>query len=517
GDKCRKRKVDKENRRFKCEWTEQFCFILPDHHNAKPTCLLCTQTVAVCKADNVKCHFYALHSSFNCNYPEHTETCKQKVTQLVAAYMQSVAVIHKTTSIQGNASAASLRVARNLAKAMKPFTDAELIKNCAIDMEKVPLSYCTATRRVETLADECLSNLLSDIKKAEVMSLAIDSSYDQTDIEQLSVFVRFFDGKVFCEELLCLLAIQGHFFEKNGLNLSKVVSVVTDGALSMVGHHRDLISRLAAVNPALIAFHCIIHKSVLCAKLSGNMKETMDTVMRLVNYIHMSSGLQHRLFRALLEEMSAEQHNHLLHNDIQWLIKGRVLERVCELQNELCSFLSSLQSQKADTFLRFFERQHRDGMHKAALSTFATAWREDLLMRNFVLRLAKNFEEQFESFNLSSELLLFLRLLFSVPADGQWTAEAKRLVSTLDEASLQLEILEMSKSDLLREQNKEASVSDFWKKVVSQPKFKNSKIIAMFLLSMFPSTYICESLFSTMNIIKNQDRNCPVCILISVS
>lgn len=153
-----------------------------------------------------------------------------------------------------------------------------------------------------------------------------------------------------------MLPIQGHttgeiifnelmqFFEKNGLDLSKVMSVVTDGAPSMVGHHRGLISRLAAVNPALIAFHCIIHKSVLCAKLSGKMKETMDTVMRLVNFIRASSVLQHHLFRALLEEMSAERHDLLLHNDIHWLSKGFVLERVCELQNELCSFLSSLQS-----------------------------------------------------------------------------------------------------------------------------------------------------------------------------
>ncbi|KAK3521854.1 hypothetical protein QTP70_018591 [Hemibagrus guttatus] len=88
--------------------------------------------------------------------------------------------------------------------------------------------------------------------------------------------------------------------------------------------------------------------------------------------------------------------------------------------------------------------------------------REDPLMCDFVTRLAKNFEERFERFNLSSELLFFLRQPFSVPADGQWTAEARHLVSTLDEASLQLEILEISKSDLLREQHKEASESIRW-------------------------------------------------------
>ncbi|KAI4902874.1 hypothetical protein NFI96_021118, partial [Prochilodus magdalenae] len=34
--------------------------------------------------------------------------------------------------------------------------------------------------------------------------------------------------------------------------------------------------------PALTAFHRIIYKSVLCAKLCGKMKGTMDTMMKLV-------------------------------------------------------------------------------------------------------------------------------------------------------------------------------------------------------------------------------------------
>lgn len=103
----------------------------------------------------------------------------------------------------------------------------------------------------------------------------------------------------------------------------------------MVGKHKGLVSRISAFNPALLTFHCIIHKSVLCAKLCGKMKETMDTVMRLVNFVHESSSLQHRLFRSLLEEMSSEHKDLLLHNDVRWLSKGRVLERVCDLRDEL--------------------------------------------------------------------------------------------------------------------------------------------------------------------------------------
>ena len=33
---AKKRKVNQENRQFKTEWTDKYCFSLPDHANAKP-------------------------------------------------------------------------------------------------------------------------------------------------------------------------------------------------------------------------------------------------------------------------------------------------------------------------------------------------------------------------------------------------------------------------------------------------------------------------------------------------
>ena len=103
-------------------------------------------------------------------------------------------------------------------------------------LKQVPLSASTATRRVKVLAEDSFSSLLIDLKKAEAgISLAIDSSCDRTDMEQLSVFARFFDGKIFREELLCLLPLPGRttgeiifieltlFFENNGLKLCRLL------------------------------------------------------------------------------------------------------------------------------------------------------------------------------------------------------------------------------------------------------------------------------------------------------
>uniref|UniRef100_A0A3P8T1D6 HAT C-terminal dimerisation domain-containing protein n=1 Tax=Amphiprion percula TaxID=161767 RepID=A0A3P8T1D6_AMPPE len=491
----KKRKVDFENHQFKSDWTDHFCFILPDHAKAKPTCLICMQTVAVCKTDNLKRHFNTMHAaSFNANYPPESDQRKQKIANMITSYKHSVSTISKSTSAQESATAASLQVSWNLAKAKKPFADGELTKSCAVAMvsevlrhdekqkktvvellKQVPLSANTATRRVEVLAVD-----------------SIDSSCDRTDMEQLSVFARFFDGKTFREELLCLLPLTGRttgeiifteptqFFVKNGLDVGKIVSIVTDGAPSMVGQHKGLVSRLSAVNPALLAFHCIIHKSVLCAKL-------------LVNFIRESSSLQHGLFRAMLDEMSAEHKDVLLHNDVRWLSKGRVMN--CH------PLIYPAKSKSKNHTLKLHFPRLREHCEKNNMG-------EDQVMQDFVSSLAKNFYERFECTpKLSSDILLFLRQPFSVSADGQWTAEAKKLWPSIDEAALQMEVLEMGTSDVLKAQHRDVGVNDCWINMVPQARFRNTRAIAMLLLTMFPSTYICESSFSSMNSIKNQDRN----------
>lgn len=50
-------------------------------------------------------------------------------------------------------------------------------------LKQVPLSANTATRKVEVLAEKCFSCLLTDLKKTEAITLALDSSCDRTDLE----------------------------------------------------------------------------------------------------------------------------------------------------------------------------------------------------------------------------------------------------------------------------------------------------------------------------------------------
>jgi len=70
-----------------------------------------------------------------------------------------------------------------------------------------------------------------------------------------------------------------------------------------------------------------------------DLKETMDSVMAIINFIRCTSSLQHHLFRKLLTDMSAEYKDLLIHNDIIWLSKGNALKRFCELKEVILGFL----------------------------------------------------------------------------------------------------------------------------------------------------------------------------------
>ncbi|KAJ4937424.1 hypothetical protein JOQ06_001983, partial [Pogonophryne albipinna] len=155
----------------------------------------------------------------------------------------------------------------------------EKIRKSVIDsIKNIPISDTSTSRRVETLASDVFEILLDKLRKAEDMSLAIDESTDSSDVAQLCLYVRFSDGECFREDLLGLIPLDGHttgevmfhkvvsFFKEHKLGLDRINMLVTDGAMS--GRTQGLSARLADVAPQLRSLHCLIHQSLLCAKLS---------------------------------------------------------------------------------------------------------------------------------------------------------------------------------------------------------------------------------------------------------
>ena len=77
-------------------------------------------------------------------------------------------------------------------------------------IKSIPMSDTTTGRRVDDLATDIFETLLARLKEADFMSLAVDESTDNSDTAQLCLFVRFFDGDGFKEDILNLIPLEGH-------------------------------------------------------------------------------------------------------------------------------------------------------------------------------------------------------------------------------------------------------------------------------------------------------------------
>ena len=66
----------------------------------------------------------------------------------------------------------------------------------------------------------------------------------------------------------------------------------------------------------------------------------MKTSVKIVNFIK-SKPLQSRLFEKLCEEMGSNHKSLLLHTEIRWLSRGKVLTRLAELRREVAIFLEN--------------------------------------------------------------------------------------------------------------------------------------------------------------------------------
>lgn len=150
---------------------------------SKAVCLICQETIAVLKEYNISRHFFIKHA----NYASNLSTQERVATadRLVQASMKT-----------------SYLLAFKLAKASKPFSEGEFLKECMVEtasilcpeskntFEKNSLSRRSVTRRIEVI-DEHLTIKLN--KKAEsftLYSLALDESNDIKDTAQLLIFIR---------------------------------------------------------------------------------------------------------------------------------------------------------------------------------------------------------------------------------------------------------------------------------------------------------------------------------------
>ena len=369
------RKVDLKCRAFNPEWKEKYLFI---ERFGQAQCLICLKAVSVFKEFNVRRHWETEHRASK--FASMTATERKYAVARLSGNLDNTTMLFRKHIDEGKKlTRSSYEVSRLLAYRMKPFSDGDFIKECLVTVvdsvcpeqrsavEKVSLSSLTIRRHNEEMSDNVHDSLKNMCSTLVAFSLALYESTDTNDTAQLAVFIRGVtaDLQVF-EEFLQLIPLrdtttgQDIFdamlwcVEQHSLDLSRLMCIMTNGAPAMIGQHKGATLLLvrhceaAGHTQPIDKVHCIIHQESLCTK-SANLVDVMSVVVKVVNSI-LSLSLNHRQFQALMDEVNANYGNLLYFCEVRSLSRGAMLSRVCDLQQEIGTFLRQKNLPHADHF-----------------------------------------------------------------------------------------------------------------------------------------------------------------------
>uniref|UniRef100_A0A3B3HZV5 Uncharacterized protein n=1 Tax=Oryzias latipes TaxID=8090 RepID=A0A3B3HZV5_ORYLA len=571
---------------FQDDWEVEF---FSTSFNDKCLCLICGTAIAVPMRHNVERHFKTCHKNFDANYPPGSALRTEKARGLKAALDMQRTFFTRPAKKSHNATEASFRAAHFLIKNKKPFSDGEVLKEAMMlvantifkdekyapdvisTLSDVQLGASTIARRVTSLSENLTEKLDRDLAACRWFSVQCDESVDSASTAQLMIFIRMvFEDFSTKEELLTLLPLKTttrgvdiyttvkNFFVEKKVPVQKLVSVTTDGAPAMTGRHVGFIAQCKNDPdfPKFLHYHCIIHQQAICAKVTG-FDHVMTPVVKIINSIR-SKAKQHRMFKMLMDELSAEYGDLLLHTEIRWLSRGRILQRFLSLLGEIKEFMKSkgedtslLEDPEWVLDLAFLtdltgnlnhlnrELQGKDktvahtisavNAFRAKLSIFSTQLQKKKMLHfpsvqaalndnvsasaalneavkkysQVINRLGQEFEDRFCDFEQLEPCVSFVTNPF-MQVDVTSTAEQLSALFTLNAGDVEMEILTLQNDLLLKAHQ---SAPNFWC-LVDQEKYSGVCTAAMKIACFFGSTYLCESAFSNMNFIKNKHRTC---------
>uniref|UniRef100_A0A3Q3AU70 HAT C-terminal dimerisation domain-containing protein n=1 Tax=Kryptolebias marmoratus TaxID=37003 RepID=A0A3Q3AU70_KRYMA len=289
-------------------------------------CLICKDKISLMKRSNIKRHFDTRHATFASKYPvgdSRKKACQELLCR-VQANQQQLCVWTRQGDWNSSSFAGSLAIVRN----GKPFIDGEYAKTFMLDETQV-----------------------KDINAAPFFSLALDESTDVSHISQFSVIARYVAGDTLHEQSLAVLPMKGttrgedlfksfiEFAKEKNLPMDKLISLCTDGAPCMVGKNRGFVALLREhENRPILRFHCILHQEELCAQMCGEqLGEVMSLVIQMFNFTF-ARALNDRQSKTLLDEVGNSYPSLLLHSNVRWLLRVKVLSRFAACMSEIQTF-----------------------------------------------------------------------------------------------------------------------------------------------------------------------------------
>jgi len=336
----------------------------------KPTCLFCEKVLAMDSMRPVKLkrHMETKHSEY---VGKPIEFFQRKLDEFNIKKL----TFKKIVSVPSNALLASYQVSYRIAKCKKPHTIGEtLILPAAIDMAKImfgesyakqlqqiPLADNTVGRRIDDISEDICDQLVSRLRTSK-FAIQVDEATDVAKDAHLIAYVRYVVETNIVEDILFCKAIQGKstsneifniidtFFKEIGIKWDNCIGLCTDGAQSMSGHRGGLQALVKRKAPLVIWTHCMLHRAALVSKnMSEELNNIFNKVTKVINYIK-SSPLKVRLFAKLCKDMDSDYTSLLYYCEVRWLSRAKAIQRVFELKEEIANFLDECHNEDANLF-----------------------------------------------------------------------------------------------------------------------------------------------------------------------
>ncbi|GFV86359.1 protein FAM200B [Trichonephila clavipes] len=168
----------------------------------KPLCVICSKTLAAdsTKPDKLKRHFETLHGEY-INKPREFFESKLK------SYGKQKTFFKKTLLVNEKALFTSYKVSYKIARCKKPHTIAEELifpaaieivetmfgDNFAKELQSIPLSNDTVSRRIDDIAEDVEQQLFGKLRD-KLFSIQLDEATDSNKDAHFIAYVRFWDA-----------------------------------------------------------------------------------------------------------------------------------------------------------------------------------------------------------------------------------------------------------------------------------------------------------------------------------
>lgn len=547
----------------------QFGFIIKpgteNSDNPIPQCVICLETLS---NQSMKPSLLKRHQS-----TKHTELVGKPIE-----FFQRKSVICKKGSTcmtnfvntDTNLIKASYLASFRIAKEGKPHTIGETLllpaardmvqavlgEKSAKEIQKVPLSNNTVKRRIDDMSSNIEETLALQLQECTYFALQIDESTDVTNMAQLLVFVRYdYHEEIKEEFLFCkplesntkaenIFSVIDNYLSKIGVPWKKCVGICTDGAKAMYGHLTGLAAKVKKVARKCKRTHCVIHREALASK---DMPESLHTVLKdavkVINFIK-ARALNSRIFTLLCEDMGGKFKTLLLHTEVRWLSRGKILTRIFELRSEVFMFLSEKNNEMKNFFsddkwlsrlaylADIFDRLNILNMGLQGPSTTAFSANDKILSfkRKLTLFSSQAVNNDFSSFptlasfledneltpmeDLVPDIIEHLELLKNsfekyFPDDFtkyDWIRNPfSEKVAQAQEVTAKEAFIEMTSDSSMKDAFKSKPLHSFW--MGTKSEYPSLFQQAVRFLIPFVTTYMCESGFSELLYTKNKYRN----------